>query len=72
MPNHVKKPSRLTFQPEVLDRVGLSRVRTWQLEQQGKFPRRREVDGMAAWLESEIDDWINSRPLRRLKADKVA
>ncbi len=71
MPNHVEK-RRFTFQPEVLDRVGLSRIRIWQLEKEGKFPARREVDGMAAWYEDEIVAWMESRPATRQRGAKVA
>jgi predicted DNA-binding transcriptional regulator AlpA len=37
----------------------------------GRFPRSRDVEGEARWLESEIDAWILSRPIKRLKGDIV-
>lgn len=61
------KSSRLVFKPEVLDRVGATFPAIWQWMREGKFPVSREVGGRVAWLESEIDDWIMSRPLRRYK-----
>lgn len=32
------------------------------------FPMSREVGGHIAWLESEIDAWIESRPHSKYKA----
>jgi prophage regulatory protein len=60
-------PSRFVFKPEVLDRVGVSYVSLWQWMREGKFPCSREVGGKVAWLESEIDEWIATRPLRKYK-----
>jgi predicted DNA-binding transcriptional regulator AlpA len=36
----------------------------------GTFPRSRHIGGKTLWLESEIENWILSRPVRRLKGDK--
>ena len=63
----VNRPSRLVFKPEVLDRVGVTFPALWQWMREGKFPVSREVGGKVAWLETEIDEWIMSRPLRRYK-----
>lgn len=64
------KPSRFLCKAEVLDRVGVSNPTIWQWQRDGKFPRSRELGGRAAWLESEIEEWILSRPVRRLKGDR--
>jgi predicted DNA-binding transcriptional regulator AlpA len=64
----INQPSRLVFKPEVLDRVGVTYPAIWQWMREGKFPASREVGGKVAWLESEIDEWIASRPIRRYKA----
>jgi prophage regulatory protein len=53
----------------VLERVGLAYVTLWKWMQQGKFPRSREVGGKIAWLESDIDVWIEDLPVKRLKGD---
>ena len=72
-PATANEPARFIFKPEVLDRVGVSYVSIWQWMRQGKFPRTREVGpGRVAWLESEIDEWFASRPVRRLKNEEVA
>jgi prophage regulatory protein len=60
-------PSRFVFKPEVLDRVGVSYVTIWQWMRAGTFPASREVGGKVAWLESEIDRWIATRPARQYK-----
>ncbi|MBR1155638.1 AlpA family transcriptional regulator [Bradyrhizobium sp. JYMT SZCCT0428] len=66
------QPPRFVFKPEVLDRVGVSYVCIWQWMRAGKFPRSREVGGKVAWLESEIDEWMVTRPLRSYKKSEVA
>ncbi len=56
-------PDRLIRTTEVLRMTGLSRTSIWRLERQGDFPARRQVSGNAvAWLESEVLEWITSRP----------
>jgi prophage regulatory protein len=67
-----KKPVRLLSRKEVLDRVGLSYPNIWSQMANGKFPRSRSLGGKIAWIESEIDDWIMSRPIVPLKGDKAA
>ena len=69
--------ARLISKPEVLDRVGVTYPTLWEWMRKGRFPRSRELGGKAArgkvcWLESEIEDWIVSRPIRRLKGDADA
>jgi predicted DNA-binding transcriptional regulator AlpA len=67
--NDIVRPPRLIFKPEVLDRVGVTYPTIWTWMRDGKFPRSRVVGGKIAWIESEIDDWIGSLPVRRLKGD---
>jgi prophage regulatory protein len=51
---------------EVSDRTTLSRNTIWELERSGHFPHRRQITAnKIAWLESEIDAWIASRPTAR-------
>ena len=57
---------RLISKVEVMDRVGLTFPTIWQWMREGRFPLSREVaGGKALWLESEINEWILSRPVRR-------
>jgi len=54
---------RLLRPREVANRVGLSRATIWRLEREGSFPKRRQVGpNSVAWLEHEIDEWIENRP----------
>lgn len=61
--------SRLIFKREVLRRVGLSYPTIWKMMRQGRFPRSRVCGGKSAWLEDEIDTWIEGLPIRQLKGD---
>jgi predicted DNA-binding transcriptional regulator AlpA len=53
----------------VKQRVHYGRTRVDALEREGRFPKRRKVmpgqGGRVAWLESELDEWIRSRPVGR-------
>ena len=60
---------RLISKAEVLDRVALSYPTVWAWMREDKFPRSRSVGGKACWVESEVNDWIAKRPLRKLKGD---
>jgi predicted DNA-binding transcriptional regulator AlpA len=67
--NRAEQPSptkRFIFKGEVLERVGgVSGVCLWRWMRDGKFPVARSVGGRNAWLESDIDEWMLSRPLRQ-------
>jgi predicted DNA-binding transcriptional regulator AlpA len=70
---HIDRPvPRLISKPEVLDRVGVTFPTLWAWMRAGTFPRSRDLGGKACWLESEIDAWIENRPIRRLKGDPGA
>lgn len=48
--------------PEVMRRVGLSRSVIYERIRRGAFPKPVNLGGHAVgWLESEINQWINSR-----------
>jgi prophage regulatory protein len=51
---------------ELTHMTGLSLSTIWRLEQDEAFPRRRSL-GLSAvgWLESEISNWLTSRPIPR-------
>ena len=49
--------------PEVVKMTGLSKVTIWRQIRDGKFPKSRQIsDRRVAWLESEINEWMDSRP----------
>ena len=55
--------SRYLRKYEVLARTGLSASTIWRLECSGRFPFRRKIGpNSVGWLESELDEWISSRP----------
>jgi predicted DNA-binding transcriptional regulator AlpA len=60
---------RLLSKPEVCDRVGRTFPTIWQWMREGRFPRARDLGGRPAWLESEVNEWIASLPVRKLKGD---
>jgi prophage regulatory protein len=41
--------------------IRMSRVQLWRLIRAGKFPRQIKVGTKNAWVEREIDAWIESR-----------
>ena len=48
--------------PELTHKTGLSLSTRWRLEQDCTFPRRRSLGPSAiGWLESEVDEWLQSR-----------
>lgn len=57
-------PDRIIREPERKFLTGLSRVRVWELEKLGLFPKRRKLapnGNSVGWLLSEINEWIQSR-----------
>jgi prophage regulatory protein len=58
-----RRGDRILDVRDVSARTSLSRSRIFDLEQEGGFPRRRQVTvNRVGWLESEIDRWIAERP----------
>jgi len=53
----------------VMEVTTLSYPAIWRKMQSGDFPRGREVGGRTCWLASEINDWIATRPVRRIKGE---
>jgi prophage regulatory protein len=50
--------------PELTRKTGLSLSTIGRLEQDGCFPHRRALGpNSVGWLESEINDWLTSRPI---------
>jgi prophage regulatory protein len=58
-------PARLLPWPEVERRVPYTRQHLSRLEKQNKFPRRVRLGGKVAWLESEVNEWIDARAAER-------
>jgi len=65
-----KKTARILRKPELLGRIGLSDVTIWRWEKEGKFPKRLQLGGNSVgWLESEVDNWFESKKQTRLTAE---
>lgn len=61
--NESSQTPRLLRLPVVMERTGLGRDSIYSLARRGEFPKPRKITERAsAWLESEIIQWINSRP----------
>ncbi len=63
-------PVRFLTRAEVIDRVNMTYAWIWTQMRKGTFPRARDLGNRTVWVESEVEDWMNSRPKRRLKGDK--
>ena len=63
---------RLLTKREVLDITGVSYVSLWTWMREGKFPRARTVVGRSMWFSTEVEDWLNHLPVRKLKGDDGA
>lgn len=56
--------NRFLSKPEVLSISGLSHVTQWRMENRGEFPKRRQISpNRVGWLESEVLEWVNTRPV---------
>ena len=55
-------PKRLLRLPETMKKSGLGRASIYAFMKDGKFPQSISLgERSVAWLESEIDSWIESR-----------
>jgi prophage regulatory protein len=44
---------------ELRQRIPLGRTTIWKMMREGRFPQSRKIGKMAAaWLESEVEDWM--------------
>jgi prophage regulatory protein len=64
-----QQSKRLLPWPKVEPRVPYTRQHVGRLEKVGLFPRRVQVGGnRVAWVEAEIDAWIEARVAERDQA----
>lgn len=53
---------------QVMEATGLSRMTIYRLEIAGEFPKRRRLSkNSVAWLDTDIAQWAESRPVSRLR-----
>lgn len=58
---------------EVIHLTGLSRMTIYRLELAGEFPKRRQLSkNSVAWLDTDIAQWADSRPVSRLRGTPSA
>jgi predicted DNA-binding transcriptional regulator AlpA len=60
---------RLLGKEEVCARVGRSFPTIWSWMRRGLFPRARIAGRTSVWLESEVNAWMASLPLRAYRDD---
>ena len=54
---------------QVMQLTGLSRMTIYRLELAGEFPKRRRLSkNSVAWLDTDIAQWAETRPISRLRA----
>jgi len=52
----------------VMQLTGLSRMTIYRLELAGEFPKRRQLSKHSvAWLDTDMAQWAESRPVSRLR-----
>jgi predicted DNA-binding transcriptional regulator AlpA len=54
---------------QVLVIANVSYPTVWLWMRQGTFPRSRVVGGKSMWLSTDIEAWLASLPIRKLKGD---
>jgi prophage regulatory protein len=53
---------------QVMQLTGLSRMTIYRLELAGDFPKSRQLSkNSVAWLDTDIQQWAESRPVSRLR-----
>ena len=62
-PTTTKRLIRIT---EVANKIGMSRAWIYQEIGKGRFPAQRSVGGRSAWVEAEIDEWIEHLPQKAI------
>lgn len=63
-----EKPRRLLRIAQVKDRVGMSQTTIYDRMKKGTFPKPVPLGTLVAWVEEEIDAWVEARIAERDKA----
>jgi predicted DNA-binding transcriptional regulator AlpA len=66
------KPDRLLDRNELQRMIPFTYPTIWKWMREGNFPRAKNTGGKITWLESEVEEWIKSRPLQPIKDDQGA
>ncbi len=55
---------RMLSRDEVVEMTGISSATIWRMERRGDFPSRRQLtEGRVGWLDSEVEEWLETRPV---------
>ncbi len=55
---------RFLSEKELVKQIGFSRVTLWRKVRAQEFPPPRKISvGRKAWFASEVEGWINARPV---------
>ncbi len=66
MSNDIYLPRRTIRIRHVADKTGLAASSIWRLAQRGEFPSPVKLSpGCTAWFEHEIDEWLDTKGLKR-------
>jgi predicted DNA-binding transcriptional regulator AlpA len=60
---------RLLDKAEVCRIANVTYPTLWSWMRGGKFPRARIVGGKSMWVSTEVEVWLASLPVRKLKGD---
>jgi predicted DNA-binding transcriptional regulator AlpA len=61
--------NRLLSKAEIVELTGRSYPTLWAWMQAGKFPRARDLHGRPVWVQREIQAFLASLPIKRIKGD---
>jgi prophage regulatory protein len=62
---------RFIFKPERRKMTGVSHPTWWRMEKRGEAPKCRQISpGRVAWFESELLEWMKTRPVSQLPSPK--
>lgn len=55
---------KIIKQPELIKALGISRGTLFNMRKEGKIPAPRKISSRCVgWLQSDIDKWLQSRPI---------
>jgi predicted DNA-binding transcriptional regulator AlpA len=66
-----REGAHLLSKRQVLAIINVSYPTLWSWMRRGKFPRSRVVGGKSMWLSTDIEAWLATLPVRKLKGDAL-
>jgi predicted DNA-binding transcriptional regulator AlpA len=63
--------AHLLSKREILAITKVSYPTLWSWMRAGTFPRSRVCGGRSMWLSSEVEQWLATLPIRKLKGDDI-